>query len=38
MSAYIILQINIINKEPYIINKEPYKEYLKKVTPIVKKY
>ena len=31
MSAYIILQINIINKEPY-------KEYLKKVTPIVKKY
>ena len=31
MSAYIIVQINITNKEPY-------KEYLKQVTPIVKKY
>ena len=31
MSAYIIVQINITNKEPY-------KEYLKQVTPIVEKY
>ena len=31
MSAYIIVQINITNKERY-------KEYLKKVTPIAKKY
>ena len=31
MSAYIIVQINITNKEPY-------KEYLKQVTPIAKKY
>jgi len=31
MSAYIIVQINITNKEPY-------KEYLNQVTPIVKKF
>ena len=31
MSAYIIVQINIKNKEPY-------KEYLKQVTPIAQKY
>ena len=31
MSAYIIVQINITNKNPY-------KEYLKKVTPIAEKY
>ena len=31
MTAYIIVQINITNKEPY-------KEYLNKVTSIVKKY
>ena len=31
MSAYIIVQINITNKEPY-------KEYLKQVTPIAEKY
>ena len=31
MPAYIIVQINITNKEPY-------KEYLKQVTPIAKKY
>ena len=31
MSAYVIVQINVTNNEPY-------KEYLKKVTPIVEKY
>ena len=31
MSAYVIVQINVTNNEPY-------KEYLKKVTPIVHKY
>tara|TARA_B110000014_G_C19498923_1_gene269598 strand:+ start:67 stop:354 length:288 start_codon:yes stop_codon:yes gene_type:complete len=31
MSAYIVVQINIKNKEPY-------KEYLRQVTPIVEKY
>ena len=31
MSAYIIVQINITNKDAY-------KEYLKQVTPIAKKY
>ena len=31
MSAYVIVQINIIKNEPY-------QEYLKKVTPVVHKY
>tara|TARA_Y100000590_G_scaffold468946_1_gene653988 strand:+ start:2194 stop:2481 length:288 start_codon:yes stop_codon:yes gene_type:complete len=31
MSAYVIAQVNIINKEPY-------KEYLKRTTPLVNKY
>jgi len=31
MSTYVIVQINITNEEPY-------REYLKKVTPIVEKY
>ena len=31
MSAYVIVQINVTNNEPY-------KKYLEKVTPIVQKY